>query len=437
MRDQEWLESRSPHLFIGWLILVFGCFAWCGTTVEALEFNVSKTADTNDIFCAAGPPEPPPFDCSLREAIMKSNAIAGKDTIRIPAGTYTLTREGRDEDAAATGDLDITDDVEIIGAGAFGAIGSQTLINAASIDRVFHVHQDARADLHGLHIRRGDAQGGTIKSGGGIFNEGGKVYLWNSILFLNYAKDGGGIKGIGFGAITTVVSSYLGANSASRNGGGIDQQQGTLLAVRSTFADNVADKEGGAVYLNGPVASLINVTLADNHAGDPAGGGGLFDLDSTTTIDSCTFSGNTPYDLASLPDPGSVRVRNTIVNGACEAVMVITEEGNVEGPGDTCGFKNPGDYTAIPVGLLPLDYYGSLIKTMPPFAGKASLAVDNDWADPACQAVDQRGVSRPKDDDHDGDAVCDSGAVERIFSDPLMMDGFESGDISAWSRTVP
>src|SRR5438105_4347922 len=48
---------------------------------------------------------------SLREAIIRSNATPGQETIALPAGTYRLTLAGAYEDAAATGDLDITDHV--------------------------------------------------------------------------------------------------------------------------------------------------------------------------------------------------------------------------------------------------------------------------------------------------------------------------------------
>ena len=75
---------------------------------QAAAFVVTKTADTNDGECSAD-------DCSLREAVVAANAAAGPDTITVPPGTYTLTLAGAGEEAAATGDLDITDDVTIIG----------------------------------------------------------------------------------------------------------------------------------------------------------------------------------------------------------------------------------------------------------------------------------------------------------------------------------
>ena len=53
-----------------------------------------------------------------------------------------------------------------------------------------------------------------------------------------------------------------------------------------------------------------------------------------------------------------------------------------------------------------------------------------------CLATDQRGVVRPIDGDDDGTATCDIGAFE---FQPMVIfaDGFESGDTSGWSVTVP
>ena len=65
-------------------------------------------------------------DCSLREAIRAANqdsavdgcnAGSGKDSILIEKGTFVLALEGIGEDEALSGDLDITDDLTITGAG--------------------------------------------------------------------------------------------------------------------------------------------------------------------------------------------------------------------------------------------------------------------------------------------------------------------------------
>ena len=101
---------------------------------------------------SGAPPPPPPTgnvitvttttdelntdgDCALREAIRATNLNQAVDAcpaggsapvIRVPSGTYTLTRTGSD-DTAINGDLDITRTVTFNGAGA-----NLTIIKAGS-----------------------------------------------------------------------------------------------------------------------------------------------------------------------------------------------------------------------------------------------------------------------------------------------------------------
>src|SRR5206468_7956384 len=51
---------------------------------------------------------------TLRATIMQANARVGEDTIILSPGIYRLTLAGRDEDAAQTGDLDITDRKSVV-----------------------------------------------------------------------------------------------------------------------------------------------------------------------------------------------------------------------------------------------------------------------------------------------------------------------------------
>ena len=105
-------------------------------------FTVTKTTDTNDGVCDA--------DCSLREAVRAANAdaTANPSIIQLQAATtYDLTlTNATQENAAATGDLDITTTlhtVTIVGGGSSGP--SATIIDAAGLtsgnmrDRAFQI----------------------------------------------------------------------------------------------------------------------------------------------------------------------------------------------------------------------------------------------------------------------------------------------------------
>jgi hypothetical protein len=77
---------------------------------------VNTTVDSVDLladdFCAdqSG-------NCSLRAAVQCANLWPGEQTIELADETYILTRAGANENAAATGDLDVTGALIITGMG--------------------------------------------------------------------------------------------------------------------------------------------------------------------------------------------------------------------------------------------------------------------------------------------------------------------------------
>src|SRR5215468_7166789 len=85
--------------------------------------------------------------CTLRAAVQEANALAGPDTIVLPAGIYGLANTGGDEDAALTGDLDITSPVTITGAGA-----AVTEIQQVTFDRLFDVQPLGSLTLTDVHL---------------------------------------------------------------------------------------------------------------------------------------------------------------------------------------------------------------------------------------------------------------------------------------------
>jgi len=141
------------------LLLCIGLAAAAhGTTITVNSTDASLAVDGN---------------CTLREAIIAANTDAavdacpagsGADVVVVPAGTYTLTLVGADEDAAATGDLDVTADLEIDGAGA-----ATTVIDGNSTDRVLDI-DPAGAGLtvlvSGVTLQHGSSlqEGGAVRS---------------------------------------------------------------------------------------------------------------------------------------------------------------------------------------------------------------------------------------------------------------------------------
>jgi CSLREA domain-containing protein len=91
----------------------------------------SPDADTSDGICATTDGQ-----CTLRAAIMQANAAVTPVQIILPAGLYRLTRVGYD-DTVFAGDLDISGELDIEGAGPGMTIvdGNGTITH----DRVFDI----------------------------------------------------------------------------------------------------------------------------------------------------------------------------------------------------------------------------------------------------------------------------------------------------------
>ena len=192
--------------------------------------------------------------CTLRAAIMETNALASDDTISVPPGTYRLTLEGADENAGATGDLDIAGNLAITGSGESGA--NATIVDGNRIDRVFQVV--AGNPVYTVSIRNLREQGGNPPSnggmGGGILSEG-NLTLRNDTIAGNTLEsagpevDGGGVAALG--GTLSLDAVTIGTSTVSNTGGG-----GTAA--------------GGAVF----VGSNASATIANsNLAGNSVAGG--------------------------------------------------------------------------------------------------------------------------------------------------------------------
>lgn len=375
-------------------------------------------------------------NCTLREAVIAANtdtavdacaAGNGDDFITLPPGTYVLTIAGAEEEAAQTGDLDLTGMLTLNGAGL-----NDTVIDGSGLDRVFDVQSNAAVHISAVTIRNGNATfGGGVRvginsqlilsnsrvtgnsatiGGGGIHTDSG-LTLSNSRVDGNDAGSagGGGIL-ISFGFVPVIIShSEISGNSAETSGGGIFNS-GTLTLANSTLSGNSADRDGGGLFaVESPNTQLYNVTVSANTAdadGDGVGDGGgirpVGSLNATHTLiggnnDNSSSGNHYPDCAGTLNSQGYNLVAN--VTG-CN--MTGDSTGNLLGVDPALGaLQNNGGDTfthALLAGSPAID------------AGNPSGCRDQDGN---LLTTDQRGFPRPGG----SSTLCDIGAYEAGSAD--------------------
>jgi len=232
-------------------------FFWGLTSMicHAQNFIVNTQNDSPDVILADGVCADALGNCSLRAAVMESNALGGSHEISLPDGQYVLSLAGQGEDQSATGDIDINSDITITGTSAFG-----TVINADSLDRVFHILPGNAVEISLITIEEGYAFPGN---GGGILNEGALVL--NQLHISNNTSE-----------------LNQGGNTIGGFGGGISNE-GDLNASRITVFDNVAK---GGIGTNGSNGG-------GGGGSSPGLGGGIYNGGTgNVVLENCTISSN-------------------------------------------------------------------------------------------------------------------------------------------------
>lgn len=290
----------AGRLVAVWIAAVVASVA----TAHADTYTVNSTSDAVDATPGNGICATAGGACTLRAAVQEANAHAGPDVISLPAGVYLLTLYGSGEDLAATGDLDVSDALEVNGAGT-----DTTIIDGLQADRVFQ--SAAALTLRDLTVRNGFA-GPT--PGGGVYSSGA-AGTFERVRFERNTGQPGGAIALAASNLTVTDSSFA-ANASSGDGAGIIVAgPGNLTVTNTTFMSNFASGIGGGIYssVSGTV-SLTNVTASHNSA---ANGGGIVGTGFTSfTASGCTADGNLAVSSGGgliAISTGNVSISNTTV----------------------------------------------------------------------------------------------------------------------------
>ena len=274
---------------------------------------------------------------------------------------------------------------------------------------------------------------------GGAFHSNAEVVVSDSTFLNNHAaQDGGAVQLEEFAS--TVQRCELFRNSAETNGGAIYVSKGgSALIADSRFGDNAAEF-GGAVGSDGMAVNLINSVCAANHAVQQ---GGAVRVDyGLSSVINCTFADNTAASAGqsffgrSLDPPV---VRNSIFAGVADDQIIIRRaDPDVQYCVVAGGYDGEGNINANPAFV---DAPGS--------DGVAGTEDDDLRLAAGSPAIDAGDSTALPTDERDGDVDCDLleflandlSQHHRRFDDPNTIDGGNGSapivDIGAYEFDAP
>jgi hypothetical protein len=293
--------------------------------------------DVNDANCAGGSGGPTDPFCDIMLAV---TAASAGDTIFIAPGTYLEA-------------VSLFKDLELIGTG--GRL--VTIVDGNDSARVMQIGPATVVSVQGLTLRNGyikefpgagvlvesgatlSMSNSTIRGnyaeskyvyryrcqggrGGGLANEGGVVVLDHCSVRNNRGTQGGGIFNAGELTLTNTTVSGNRASLCSAGyygyayGGGIYQDQGSLLVEDSVIKSGSADRGGGIAAFGGEVLLTRSIVSENRPSGIRTKGAGPFSM-----ID-CEITGNTNDGLNHLG--GQATLRRCTVSDNSRGILTRT-----------------------------------------------------------------------------------------------------------------
>lgn len=488
-RGTAFAAQRAARVAVAWVVAAVVAFG--PLAASAATFTVDNFADLNDSNAGNGVCDVGNGSCSFRAAVQEANALAGRDTLMLAAGTHVISQLNGFPSGIP---VSLNSEIDVVGQG----IGVTTIYSQQSnflSNAIVEVYAlagrttfseltiDVRTGGYGVLYSGQCATCGmtldTVELLGNVTvptppstaphllflgNQGG-VTLRNVTIGHGrpgaFTTIGSGISGEllvedslmdGFGVSNTFIAHTtpsptgrvtlrrttvrnlanafsLSAALQVRNYQGPGQpvtiEDCEFVAVaRGLLIDTFGNTQGfsvtgslfaataAAVTVSGPsVGAIRNSTISGGTTGvaliAPSNSSGIAALElNNTTITGATTSISNPAVN------GSVSARNSIVaNGstACSAPLQSLGHNLIEGPCTITG-DTTGNILATDPQLAALADNGGPTRSHALQAG--SPAVDTAHAT-SCEALDQRGYTRPADGDGNSSAVCDMGAFEK------------------------
>lgn len=336
---------------------------------------------------------------TLRAAIMEANILTGSHSVVVPAGSYTLSIAGPNEDQAASGDLDIRNPISVIGAGA-----ASTTIRGDGSDRIFDIFTSGNLTISDLTLT-----GGRANTGGALrLTSDANVTLRDVIAIDNQATgDGGAIGASGSTGLITVRGGLFQGNQAGGSGGAISFDGVTLFLSGATLTGNTAAINGGAINLvdsqgTGLAGAQIRVSTISSNSAGGAGGAAFVGAGAIAQVTDATITQNSATVAGGVNAVGTFGLGNSILavnsapQGSPDILGAVASQGfNIIGDGtggtgfvstDRVGTTN----NRIDPQLSTLHLHGGLYPVHVPLPG--SIAINNGSA---FDVNDQRGLTRP------------------------------------------
>jgi CSLREA domain-containing protein len=249
------------------ILSILGCLAVVNIA-SAVTFNVNTTTDAVDAVPGNGVCLTAAGKCSLRAAIQEANFNANSDIVVLPAGTYSISIAGLSEDANLTGDFDILQPLEIRGSGI-----DTTIINGASLDRIFDAKSGKNFILKDLTIKGGNVltsgEGGAVRYVG---NAASLLTIDGVDFFKNKGSIGGALFAAGDSKVTITDSNFEGNIAQSAGGAYLAITTNAVNVSDSLFSSNLSLSSGASLIVSADVnVNLFDLEFEGNDGGMMAG----------------------------------------------------------------------------------------------------------------------------------------------------------------------